>query len=68
MSDLIIEKKRAAARANNPKLESIINTYFVETKDQEFLDYMQDMIDGYMMHECKLGRITGPRKEQQDVV
>lgn len=53
---LWLEQKRAEAKKLLPTLSKVVNAYFQETKDQEFLDFMQDMIDAYMMHECKLGR------------
>ena len=54
----MLEKKRATARKNNPRLAKIVEAYYQETKDQEFLDYMQIMVDRYMMHECKRGRLS----------
>jgi len=53
--ELLIEKRKDAAK-HNPTLEKLLNDYLKATGDVEFFNYMQIVIDGYMMHECLLGR------------
>jgi len=53
----LLKANRAMAAKHNPTLEKLINDYVEASGDTEFLAYMQDVVDGYMMHECKLGRL-----------
>lgn len=47
-----LEQLRACAKKHLPKLAEIVNA----TKDNEFIGFMSDVLDEYMMNVCKLGR------------
>lgn len=56
-----LKHNREEASRFNPTLQRVLRVYYNETKDEEFMDYMQGMVDAYMMHECKLGRLPTRR-------
>lgn len=51
--DEVLKAKRAEAAKHNPTLKEMLKCFAC---DDDFLTYMQGMVDSYMMHECKLAR------------
>ena len=49
-----LEEKREQANKHLPKLAKIINTE--AAGDFEFLGFVQQIVDDYMLNVCKLGR------------
>lgn len=47
-----LDEKRDRANKYLPRIGKL----FDETKDPELIQFMQEVMDAYMMHECKLGR------------
>ena len=48
-----LEELRAWANEHLPRLGELVN----KTKDPKFIAFMQYVVDSFMMHECRLGRI-----------
>ena len=53
MTDKELKIKRIIAIRNLLKLKKIVNSI----EDEELIDFIQEIVDSYMMHECKLGRL-----------
>ena len=51
-TDFFLEQKRETTQKHLPKLVELVNG----TTDYEFITFVQDMVDNYMMNVCKLGR------------
>jgi hypothetical protein len=47
-----LEEHRSRANKHLPKLAEIVNA----TKDSEFIAFMTEVLDDYMLNVCKLGR------------
>lgn len=53
--DTELETKRKRADKFIPRLRGLLLADLAETKDEEFTRWMLDVLDAYMMHECRLG-------------
>lgn len=59
--DSELEEKRARAKRNVPKLQQLLRDNLKATNDEDFTVWAVEVLDMYMMHECKLGNIPGGR-------